>query len=62
MAMMGNPQQMTITSDAPKSLGVPTDMMMSFPFGINLPSQGQLTKNYFNKFKLLYFIGFFFFF
>lgn len=41
MTMMGNPQQMTMTSDAQKSLGVPPDMMMSFPFGMNLPSQGE---------------------
>lgn len=43
MAMIGNPQQMTITSDAQKSLGVPADMMMSFPFGMNLTSQGKFT-------------------
>lgn len=41
MAMMGNPQQMTMANDAQKSLGVPPDMMMSFPFGMNLPSQGK---------------------
>lgn len=42
MAMMGNPPQMGMTNDAQKSLGVPPDMMMSFPFGMNLPSQGKL--------------------
>lgn len=41
MAMMGNPQRMTMTNDAQKPLGVPPDMMMSFPFGMNLPSQGK---------------------
>lgn len=47
MTMMGN-QQMTMTNDAQKSLGVPPDMMMSFPFGMNLPSQGkQIDSNIF---------------
>lgn len=41
MPMMGNPQQMGINNDAQKPLGVPPDMMMSFPFGMNLPSQGK---------------------
>lgn len=40
MTMMGNPQQMTMTNDPQKSLGVPPDMMMTFPFGMNLSSQG----------------------
>lgn len=44
MSMMGNPQQMGITNDAQKSLGVPPDMMMSFPFSMNLPSQGKQTS------------------
>ncbi|VVC37250.1 RNA polymerase II-binding domain,ENTH/VHS,CID domain,RNA recognition motif domain [Cinara cedri] len=39
MAMMGNPQQMPMSNDPQKSLGVPPDMMMTFPFGMNLPSQ-----------------------
>ncbi|XP_060837187.1 SR-related and CTD-associated factor 8 isoform X1 [Rhopalosiphum padi] len=39
MSIMGNPQQMTMSNDAQKPLGVPPDMMMSFPFGMNLPSQ-----------------------
>lgn len=47
MAMMGNPPQMGMTNDAQKSLGVPPDMMMSFPFGMNLPSQGKLINKYF---------------
>lgn len=41
MTMMGNPQQMTMSNDTQKPLGVPPDMMMSFPFGMNLPSQGN---------------------
>lgn len=41
MTMMGNPPQMTMNNDAQKSLGVPPDMMMPFPFGMNLPSQGK---------------------
>lgn len=41
MAMMGNPQQMSMANDAQKPLGVPPDMMMSFPFGMNLPPQGK---------------------
>lgn len=41
MAMMGNPQQMAMTNDPQKSLSVPPDMMMTFPFGMNLPSQGM---------------------
>lgn len=44
MAMMGNPPQMGMTNDGQKSLGVPPDMMMSFPFGMNLPSQGKKKK------------------
>lgn len=40
MTMMGNPQQMTMTNEPQKSIGVPPDMMMSFPFGMNMPSQG----------------------
>lgn len=47
MSMMGNPQQMGINNDAQKSLGVPPDMMMSFPFGMNLPPQGKLTNTIF---------------
>lgn len=41
MPMMGNPQQMGMTNETQKSLGVPPDMMMSFPFSMNLPSQGK---------------------
>lgn len=39
MPMMGNPQQMGMTNETQKSLGVTPDMMMSFPFSMNLPSQ-----------------------
>lgn len=46
MSMMGNPQQMGINNDAQKSLGVPPDMMMSFPFGMNLPPQGKQTNTF----------------
>lgn len=41
MPMMGNPQQIGMTNETQKSLGVPPDMMMSFPFSMNLPSQGK---------------------
>lgn len=41
MPMMGNPQQMAMPNDAQKPLGVPPDMMMPFPFGMNLPPQGK---------------------
>jgi len=41
MTMMGNPQQMTMPNDAQKPLGVPPDMMMPFPFGMNIPSQSK---------------------
>lgn len=44
MAMMGNPQQMAMTNDAQKPLGIPPDMMMSFPFGP--PSQSKHINSY----------------
>lgn len=41
MAMLGNSQQMGLSNDSQKSLGVPPDMVMPFPFNMNLPTQGK---------------------
>ncbi|XP_050534314.1 SR-related and CTD-associated factor 4-like isoform X2 [Daktulosphaira vitifoliae] len=45
MTMISNPQQMGISNDGQKSLGVPPpDMVMPFPFNMNLPTQAAISS------------------